>query len=210
MLIPTLFGRAAPATLSPMVFPWTAFAFVPVPLIETPRPVLPEMTLRAPATVPPIVFEWAPPNTATPAELLARAAVPVVSVPMKLPVTTLSLVPTSAIRMPWPVLPEMTLAAPAAVPPTVFDLAPPRMAIPPSVLGTAAAPVALRPTTFPRTRFVLVAPPVIATPLPPFPEIRLPSPVPVSPTRLLRASPVTHTPAPVFGTAAVPAWLVPM
>lgn len=89
-----------------------------VPPIATPSLVLNAMTFPAPAAVPPIVLELENagrmPNWPFPS-----AAVPVTSVPMKLPWMTLPSVPTSAIVIPSSVLPEMRFRAAAVVPPIV-------------------------------------------------------------------------------------------
>ncbi len=79
----------------------------------------PEMTLRAAAAVPP---------TRRPAPLPARmavplsiASVPVASVPNRFPAMSVSVAPERSTPM---MLPEMTLPAPAPVPPIVFPLPP--------------------------------------------------------------------------------------
>ena len=78
------------------------------------------MTLPAAAEVPPIVlFE---PVISTPLSVLPRGRVPEKSVPMILPATRLPAavtVPTAKMSMPKPPLAEMTLPAPATVPPIV-------------------------------------------------------------------------------------------
>ena len=67
---------------------------------------------------------------------LPSDAVSVALRPMRLPWTTLLAVAASVIRMPSVSLPEMTLPAPAAVPPIVFPVAP--FAIRTPSLGVAA------------------------------------------------------------------------
>ncbi len=53
----------------------------------------PSITLRAAAVVPPIVFPEAPLEITTPMEELPSRRLPVTSVPMKFPATTLPVVP---------------------------------------------------------------------------------------------------------------------
>ncbi len=96
---------------------------LPVPvakkLTRTPLSVLKAMVLAAPGAVPPTAL-LSRELMKTPSPLLPRLRVPVMSVPMKLPWTVLAL-PLS--RMPSSPLPEMTLRAPAAVPPTSVRVA---------------------------------------------------------------------------------------
>jgi hypothetical protein len=90
---------------------------------------LPEMILRAPGAVPPIVLPDALLMSTPPALLLegempglfGTGAIPLASVPMKLPCTRLFVAPLLAIRMPPPSSPEMTLPAPCVVPPIVLS-----------------------------------------------------------------------------------------
>src|SRR5262249_60191337 len=85
--------------------------------IRTPYAVFPEMMLRAAAVVPPTVLPEVPLSKRTPERELGRAAVPAALVPMLFPLTTVAVVPGSWISMPDPLLPEITLRAPGAVPP---------------------------------------------------------------------------------------------
>ena len=108
--------------------------------MSTPTPVLPEMRLPAlavawprtlpapgvmtpvaPAVAPPIRLPAAPAAMETP-KLFASDVKPKMSVPMKLPCTTLPVPPVSAPRMATPLSPlaEMRLPAPATVPPMVL------------------------------------------------------------------------------------------
>src|SRR5882724_2395931 len=69
----------------PMKLPWIRLAVAKLPLISTPWPLLPEMTLRAAALVPPIrllVEEPVLGQIKTPDDVLGRAAVPLTLVPM--------------------------------------------------------------------------------------------------------------------------------
>src|SRR6516162_1283703 len=99
------------------------------------------MMLRAPATVPPIVlFD---PATSTPADALPTAPVPAALVPIRLPCTATADARLS-IRIPQLVLPEMTLPAPATVPPMVL-LAPVTTSTPLVPLARAPLPLTVRP-----------------------------------------------------------------
>src|SRR5881296_3191007 len=110
------------------------------------------MTLRAAAVVPPIVLLWEPLATTIPPCTFAMAAVPAALVPIRLPcmlvpVVTLGVV--SVRKIPAPLFPEITLPAPAAVPPIV--LFGPKTSTPGPALGRAAVPAALVPMRFPST-----------------------------------------------------------
>ena len=85
-----------------------------------------EITLPEPATVPPIVAPAGPPSTKIPSFMLPSGMVPMRSVPMKFP-SIGTPVTTPCTEMPFCVLSEMTLAAPATVPPIVAEALPPRM-----------------------------------------------------------------------------------
>ena len=74
-----------------------------MPVISTPSPVLPEMTLLVPAAVPPIVLLNAS-LISTPSPPLGMAVVPVGLVPMKLPATVVSWVPLPPRSVPTPAL----------------------------------------------------------------------------------------------------------
>ena len=80
---------AVPAAFVPIRLPWTR-----LPSLETsmPSPLLPEITLPAAAPVPPIVLFDALVSITTPVPLPGPAAVPLTSVPKKLPVTRLPFV----------------------------------------------------------------------------------------------------------------------
>jgi hypothetical protein len=54
--------------------------------MKTPEKLLNAMVLPAPATVPPTLLLFEPPKELTPLVPLPSAAVPVMSVPMKLPI----------------------------------------------------------------------------------------------------------------------------
>ena len=82
-----------------------------------PSPLLPEITLPAPAPVPPIVLPELLIDTPV---ALPRAAVPVASVPMKLPCTTLPVAPDPVIWMPSP--PKRLITSPSTVlPPALIN-----------------------------------------------------------------------------------------
>ena len=82
----------------------------------TPTCVLPEMTLRAPLAGPPTVLAGAPSMT-TPALVLPRELVPVMSTPMKLPRTWLPAESDPTMNTPARLRPERTFRAAGAVPP---------------------------------------------------------------------------------------------
>src|SRR5437867_10754528 len=104
-----------------MKFPSTKLPVLLASVIKTPAPdVLPEITLAAAAVVPPMVLLEAPPAMETPVPLGKAAGVAAALRPILLPWTRLLLVPESVIRIPAPVLPEIKLPAPAAVPPIVL------------------------------------------------------------------------------------------
>ena len=96
------------------------------------------------------------------------AVVPETSVPMKLPCTRFSDGP-AVIVIPRQILPEMTLRAPAFVPPTVLPC-PPREI--PATLPRAAVPVTSVPIRFPCTKFPVGSNPEIVMPFPSLPEIK--------------------------------------
>jgi hypothetical protein len=76
------------------------------------------MRFRAAGVVPPIMLFADPKLMITPSDAFPTAVLPVTSVPMKLPCTTLpERVPP--MEIPGPLLPEMMLRAPGAVPPIV-------------------------------------------------------------------------------------------
>ena len=83
----------------------------------------------------------------TPRWVFPRATLPVTSVPIKLPCTTLF---GASNATPSPMFPEIRLRAPGVVPPMVL-LGPDDTAIPPVPLGNAAVPVASVPMKFPAT-----------------------------------------------------------
>src|SRR4051812_29335410 len=90
----------------------------PAPVMLMPPARLPEMIFRAAAVVPPIVLRLAPAWMFTPT-LLGRATLPDASVPIRLPATRLLAEGGKEISTPS-AFPEMTLPAPAVVPPTVL------------------------------------------------------------------------------------------
>jgi hypothetical protein len=111
---PALPSAAEPAASRPTRLPATRLPEVVAPEISTPSPVLPEITLPAPAIVPPIVLSVDPVLINTPI-LLGEAVDPLASVPIRLPWTTVVVLPS--IQTPvW--LPEMMFPSPALVPPT--------------------------------------------------------------------------------------------
>ena len=76
----------------------------------------------------PTVVPEVPAAIVMPLPPLGRAAVPVTSVPMKLPEITVPVVPLSVTRMPLTALPEMTFQAAVLKPPTGF--CPPMVLLP--------------------------------------------------------------------------------
>ena len=79
--------------------------------MSTPDQPLSEMMLRAETVVPPIKLSDGPSYNKTPNLPLPRAAMPVTSVPMRLPATTLAFVPVPTSETPALVLPEITSPA---------------------------------------------------------------------------------------------------
>src|SRR2546423_2104354 len=103
----------------------------PAAKTSTPTTQLPEITLREPTAVPPIVLPLAPAWRTTPFRWVTgdvTAAVAVAFVPMRFPATTLPSASPGVLKpeitTPAFQLPEMTLRAPAAVPPIVLLPAP--------------------------------------------------------------------------------------
>ena len=91
-------------------------------MTATPKP---EMTLPAPAVVPPIVFRGRIVDEDADGKPRRRirqrsTRVPSLSVPIRLPRTVLPLATVLEIWTPIEVLPEITLAAPGAIPPTML------------------------------------------------------------------------------------------
>src|SRR6266513_414517 len=103
----------------------------------TPAPWLWAMKLAAAAIAPPMALLAAPVVMDTPGPPFPRSAVPVALVPMEFPCTAFPVALPRLISTPQPLLPEMMLPAPAAVPPTVL-LAAPVMATPLPWLPSAA------------------------------------------------------------------------
>src|SRR5438552_19090243 len=116
--------------------------------MPTPVPLFPEMMLRALDVVPPTVLLFEAVLIATP-PMLGSAAVPAALVPIKLPWTRLADEPPTILR-PTPPLAEMTLPAPAIVPPLVFEEQLLR-STPLNELPNAAFPLASVPMKLPCT-----------------------------------------------------------
>ena len=179
----------------------------PVPLstsIES--SVLNAIVLPAPVVVPPIVLPETS-STSMPTAL-GLARVPVESVPILLPATTLLVVPSSAMSTPSPLFSEMTLPAPAVVPPIVLPDAALSISTPvPFAMETS--PVTSVPMSLPATRFPVVLPLEISTPSFVLPEMTFPAPLVMPPIVLLCAPRLTSTPTPL-GRASVPVMSVPI
>ena len=111
---------------------------------------------------------------------------PVTSVPMRLPCTTFPVL--RSIKISLKSLPEMTLRAPAVVPPISVLGAPlintPASLLPASLLGRATVPVESVSIKFPCNRFPAASLPKIRTPEL-WPEMTLRAPGVVPPIRLL-------------------------
>ena len=106
--------------------------------MNPPLPVLPEMTLRRRRSSRPRYCRR-PGQDQNAIAAVAQRRVPVASVPMKSPSTTLPVVPARSIWTPLSALPEMTSRAAAVVPPTVLPVAPDDLhAVPP--LARACVP----------------------------------------------------------------------
>ena len=101
-------GRRSRSASVPMKLPATTLpAGAAASDRRRPLTVLPEMTLRPAVVAAPVAVGaddvgWAPPWIKTPLPPLARRVVPVASVPMKLPATTLSVVAAAVIATPLP------------------------------------------------------------------------------------------------------------
>ena len=93
-----------------------------------------------------------PDSTSTPSPVFANAAVPEALVPIQLPATRLEVDETTL--TPAPELPEITLPAPAAVPPMVTPVD--EAMSTPASLGSAIAPAKLGPIRFPSTKMLLL------------------------------------------------------
>ena len=122
----------------------------------TPIPALKAMVLPSPGAVPPMRFDDASSSMRTPSTSLLNTTLPVRSVPMKLPCTELLcaslLSPRAELRCTPSSFPEMTLPAPAAGPPMVFQGASTRIpstALPRSVTPSIAVPMKLPSIRFP-------------------------------------------------------------
>jgi hypothetical protein len=185
-------------------------------------PRLPEMTFPAPSAVPPARFP-APdtttamlPNAAP--RPLGRGWVPVISVPMKFPATTLPVVggppADPMILIPKAELPEMTFRSAGIAPPTVLTLA---LAIwmPSAPLPSRDRPSAVVPIRFPRISdplalFAMTMPQASLS------EMTFPAPASSSPMSVWngpsdeRAKPTTSTPLAKLLTALIPTWSMPM
>ena len=96
--------------------------------------------------------------------------------PIRLPSTTLPVVPESEIYTPSPPLPEMTLRGAGAVPPIVLSLAPSKTDTPFPSCPRRDVPVAVRPMSLPSTTLPSVPLPSTWTPSDMLPEITLPVP----------------------------------
>ena len=144
---------------------------------------------------------------ATPVEL-GRDFSPVTSVPMKLPSTSLFIVPASLIAIPAPLFPEMTLPADGSVRPTVLFDAPFTIAMP-AALARGWPPVTSVPMRLPSTRLFIVPLSLIRIPAPLFPEMTLLASSAIPPTTLWDAPPAICTPLP-FPRGAEPSRLVPI
>src|SRR5208282_6209637 len=135
----------------------------PVPdWTETPARTLKAIVLPAPDTVPPIVLADALVLTITPFTSLPSGALPVMSVPIRLPSTRLSVAEGPSSRTPQ-LLAEIRFKAAAVVPPMVLPVAP-RIATPSWALGIAYSPVLSVPIRLPSTRFRVDVAPEMTTP----------------------------------------------
>ena len=149
--------------------------------------------------VPPIVAYSA--VICTPSTL-PIALLPVTSVPIKFPCTTLLVAPTFRISTPTLVFPEMMFRTAAVVPPIMLLAAP--LITTPDALLTLVVPAELVPMKLP---WIVALPTKTSMPLPLFPEIRFPAPLVIPPIVMLGAL-MRMPPAP-FALAAAPVALVP-
>ncbi len=129
---------------------------------------------------------------------------PLASVPMKLPATTINLVDEPATETPSLALPEITLRSAAVLPPTVSCSEDRPMTtpteLPMATVPVRSVPMKLREMVLKRTESLKL------TPAPVLPETTLADPAP--PTVMLLAS-RTKTPTP-FGRATSPVASTPM
>ena len=206
---PSLLRSMPIPVLAKMRFPSIVMRLLvePICIPPSPRPLpLKAMTLPAPGVVPPIVA----PVTAVisiPPNPLPRGVVPVTSVPIELPCTS---VPGAVMlwrSSPNEPLPDKRFPAPMTSPPiTVFGAAP--ILIPRSPFRSAAVPVTFVPTKFPWMRLPEAAAPVIKIPERLFPEMIFRADAVVPPIRLLAVS--IQRPAFPLPSCAVPVALVPI
>ena len=140
-----------------------------IPAIDTPDFVLPEITLPAACTVAPKVTPVAF-AIETPLPELGSGWVPVWSVPIKLPWTSVLMAPPPT-SIPSPEFPEITLRARLPVPPMVVPV-PPAMSMPAVRLARAPVPSMSVPIKFPAIKVPVVAASVTLTPSA-FPEMKL-------------------------------------
>src|SRR5271166_122882 len=212
-----------PVTLRPIRLPriWLLSALVVgVPgnelVIRTPESRLPEMMLPAPGAVPPITL---------PSPRLGSAVIPLADRPIRLPVTTLPVVPALLNKIPLRALPEMMLAAEPsrfAAPMVLFEGPgalefPDETRIPSPPLGSAYAPARSVPIRLPRTLLPVVVVPPSCRPCIPLPETTFPLRMlsepsglsPLTPPMVLFADVPTLMPTPMLATLLVPLALVP-
>jgi hypothetical protein len=166
------------------------------------------MTFRAAAVVPPIVLFADPKFIKTPSETFATATVPVTSVPMKLPCTRLpERVPP--MEIPGPLLPEMRLRAPGAVPPIVWleEFPDCPSVTTPVPFPMARVPAALVPMKLPCTRLPVV-PALMEMPVLSLPEMTLRAAEVVPPIILFELA--MFSPRKALPRSTVPVTSVPM
>ena len=161
----------------------------PSVLIQMPFSPLAEITLPASAVVPPMVVFVAPLSISTPWSVFPRRFVPVTSVPMRLCWTTTPVVPAPVIKMPSSRLAEITLPAPAVVPPMVLFAAPPAIPTPEYAFPRAFVPVRSVPMKLCWTTTPVVPASVIQMPFSPLAEITLPASAVVPPMVVFAAPP---------------------
>ena len=120
-------SAAVPDASTPTKLPETSTLALPAkpPVTSIPVPLLPETRLQAPIHGPPGLVPVDPPITESSEPLnkempvpLPRSSVPVMSVPMKFPATTVEGAPSRDTAI--PTFPEMRLPAPGAAPPIVL------------------------------------------------------------------------------------------
>ena len=195
-----------PVRSMPMKLAWTRLNDA-LSAIVMPLPSLFATTLRAPAAVPPIVVPDA--LLSTPSPPLPRLAVPLTSVPISFPATTLLEAEPPWISMPVDPFPEMMLRSCPVMLPPIWLSGALTMSTPPLMLPSARRPEMSVPMRLPSTAFPVALLLRISTPTARLPAIVLPAPTTEPPTVFPGASRISRPSWPL-PRASVPVASVPM